>query len=128
MRFLPLAALLLAAPVSAQMLASGTWTGSLERDGDTHAVEAEIERCETGFRVVLDVEGRTARTETAQWAEGRLRFEVPRLRLPGALLPRTLACDLRQGDGGALAGTCRAGRAAYRMAITPPADGAFGCE
>lgn len=127
---LPLFALLLAlaAPASAQMLPSGTWTGEIVRDGDRHAAEAEIERCATGFKVAVDVEGRTAETETAQWAAGQLQFEVPRLRLPGTLLPRALACDLRMDDDGALGGTCRSGRATYRLRLAPPAGGTFGCD
>lgn len=129
MRLVVLASVLaLAGPASAQMLPSGTWTGEIVRDGDRHAAEAAIERCETGFRVALDVGGRTAETETAQWAGGQLRFELPRLRLPGALLPRALACGLRMDDDGALSGTCLAGRAAYRLRLEPPADAAFGCE
>lgn len=120
---------LLAAPASAQMLPSGTWTGTLaEADGEARPVEATIERCATGFRVVLDVGGRTAETETATWERGRLQFRLPRLRLPGAVLPRTLACDLRQRDDGELGGTCTAGRAAYRLRLAPPASGAVGCD
>lgn len=128
MRLLLAALALIAAPASAQMLPSGTWTGALTHDGETHAAEADIERCATGFRVVLDVEGRTAETETAQWDGGRLRFEVPRLRLPGTLLPRALACDLRADDEGVLAGTCTTGRRQVALRLDPPAEAAFGCD
>lgn len=119
-----------AAPAaSAQMLPSGTWTGTLAAAGGTpQAVEAEIERCETGFSVDLSVAGRAARTETATWERGRLQFRLPALRLPDARAPRTLACALDQQDDGALAGVCRAGRTAYRLRLAPPADAAFGCD
>lgn len=126
------AALLLAAPASAQMLASGTWTGTLERGGEAHAATAEIGQCTAGFTVALDVAGRTAEVtedDAAQWGRGRLRFETSRARWPGTLLPRPLACSLEQdAETGALAGTCRAGRTAYRLRLAPPADAAFGCE
>ena len=118
----------LAPAASAQMLPSGTWTGTLEADGEARPVEAAVERCATGFKVALTVAGRTAETETATWERGRLQFRLPRLRLPGALLPRALACDLRQRDDGALAGTCTAGRADYRLRLSPPAEAAFGCD
>ena len=127
-----LALLLLAAPASAQMLPSGTWTGTLSRGGEAHAATAEIERCAAGFTVVLDAAGRHAEvTEdgAATWERGQLRFETSRARWPGTLLPRPLACDLAQDpETGALDGVCRAGRTAYRLRLAPPAEGAFGCE
>lgn len=128
MRLLLFALLALAAPASAQMLPSGTWTGTLARDDDRLGVEAEIERCATGFKVALDVEGRTAETETAQWDAGRLRFEVPGLRLPGTLLSRALTCDLRADGDGVLAGACTTGRRRYTLRLDPPAEAAFGCD
>ena len=127
-RFLPLALLILAPTVAAQMLPSGTWTGEVERGGDRQPVEVEIEQCATGFKVALTVDGRSAETETGAWRDRRLRFELPRLRMPGTLLPRALACTLQQRDDGSLDGTCTAGRATYRMRLVPPADAAFGCE
>lgn len=126
--FFLLLLILVAPSAAAQMLPSGTWTGELVRDGEREAVEAEIERCATGFRVVLALDGRTAETETATWGDGRLRFELPRLRVPGTLLPRTLACTLRQQDDGDLGGSCTSGRATYRLRLTPPADAALGCD
>lgn len=117
-----------AAPASAQMLPSGTWTGTLDRDGVRTDVEAVIERCDTGFRVVLDMGGRTAGTETAEWAGGRLRFAIPRVRLPGTFLARTLTCDLRADDSGALGGSCANDSATVRLHLRPPADGSFGCD
>ena len=132
MRWLPFALLLLAAPASAQMLPSGTWTGTFERGGEAFPAQAEIERCAAGFTIALDAAGRQAEvTEdgAAQWERGRLRFETSRARWPGTLLPRALACALEQDpDTGALAGTCRAGRAAYRLRLEPPADAVLGCE
>ncbi len=125
---LALALLILAPAAAAQMLPSGTWTGEIVRDGDRRAVEAEIERCATGFKVALTVDDRTAETETATWSEGRLRFELPRLRMPGTLLPRTLTCSLQARDDGSLGGTCTSGRAQYRVRLTPPANAAFGCD
>ena len=119
---------LAAAPASAQMLPSGTWTGALVHGGDRHPVEATIERCATGFRVALTIDGRTAETETAAWKGGRLRFQLPRLRLPGTLLPRTLTCDLQAGDDAALAGSCTSGRTPVRLELAPPADAGFGCD
>ncbi len=118
----------LAPTAEAQMLPSGTWTGEIVRDGDRQPAEAEIERCATGFRVALTVGGRTAETETAAWADGRLRFRLPRLRMPGALLPRALTCDLRARDDGSLAGACTSGRARYEVRLAPPAEAAFGCD
>ncbi|MDT0630277.1 hypothetical protein RQM47_03960 [Rubrivirga sp. S365] len=130
---LPLLALaLLAGPASAQMLPSGTWTGTLEHGGDAHPAQAEIERCTGGFTVALDVAGRRADvTEdgAATWEGGRLRFETSRARWPGLLLPRALACSLEQDtETGALAGVCRAGRTTYRLRLAPPASGSFGCK
>ena len=128
-RLAVLVLLALAVPAaSAQMLPSGTWTGETVHDGERQRVEAEIERCATGFKVALTVDGRTAETETATWTEGRLQFRLPRLRMPGTLLPRPLACKLQAQDDGTLGGTCTAGRTAYRLQLTPPADAAFGCD
>ncbi|WP_420455528.1 hypothetical protein [Rubrivirga sp.] len=121
------------APVAgAQMLPSGTWTGTLtDADGDRHAIEAEIERCASGFTVDVTVDGRTATVSEdapAIWERGRLRFTTSRVRLPGALLPRALACDLSADAEGALRGTCAVGRGRVRMELVPPADAAFGCD
>lgn len=130
-RLLLLVALLTAPAASAQMLPSGTWTGTLDDGDDQHAVTAEIAQCTGGFTLELDVDGRTAEVpedDPATWERGRLRFETSRLRLPGALLPRPLTCDLEADDVGALAGTCTSGRRALRLRLAPPADGQLGCE
>ena len=132
LRLLPLAVLLLVPAASAQMLPSGTWTGTLtDADGDAHAVQAELERCATGFTLAMTVDGRTATVPAeapATWARGRLRFVTSRLRLPGTLLPRTLACDLSADESGTLRGACEVGRGQVRLQLEPPADGAFGCD
>ena len=130
---LPLVALLaLAASPSAQMLPSGTWTGTLaDESGDRHAVEAAIERCAAAFKLDLTVAGRTARvpeSAPATWRRGRLAFTTSRVRLPGTLVPRPLVCDLRAGDDGQLAGTCTSGPRTVRLELAPPADAAFGCD
>lgn len=131
LRLLPLA-LLLAGPAAAQMLPSGTWTGTLTRGGEAHAVRAEIGTCTGGFTVDLDFDGRTARvTEdgAARWEGGRLRFETSRARWPGQLLPRPLTCALADdAETGALDGTCTAGRTRYQLRLEPPADATIGCE
>lgn len=121
--------LLVAAPsAAAQMLPSGTWTGAVERGEASAPVEAAIERCATGFSVDLRLGDQTARTETATWADGRLQFRLPRLRMPEAPRARALACTVRQRDDGTLAGVCRSGGDAWRLALAPPADAAFGCK
>lgn len=122
----------LAAPLAAQPLPSGTWTGILtDSDGDRSAVTAKIERCTGGFTLALEVGGRTAvvpETAPATWRRGRLRFETERVRMPGTVLPRTLTCDLEGDDNGVLGGTCSAGRLPYRLSLSPPADASFGCD
>lgn len=131
-RFLPLLLLVLAPAAAAQMLPSGVWTGTLtDADGDTHAVETDIQRCATGFTMSIDVAGRTAEvpeSAPATWERGRLRFTTSRLRLPGTFLPRALACDLQADANGALRGTCTSGGDRVRLQLSPPADGAFGCD
>lgn len=129
MRFLVLlAAMAVSGAASAQMLPAGTWTGTWTEGRNARPATAEIERCETGFRVVLTAGGRTARTETATWQRGRLRFTTDRARLPGMTLARALTCDLTAASDGRLSGVCTAGRARYPLALSPPADGAFGCD
>lgn len=128
-----LAALMALAPsAAAQMLPSGMWTGTLtDADGARHAVEAALERCAEGFTLDLTVGGRTANVPEdapATWQRGRLRFTTSRLRLPGTILPRPLACDLSSDDAGALRGMCATGNAQVRLELAPPADGAFGCD
>ena len=130
---LALAAFLaLAAPASAQMLPSGTWTGTLtDNDGDAHAVSAEIERCAGGFTLALDIDGRTARVPEdapATWRRGRLTFTTDRVRLPGTLWPRPLVCDLRADDTGTLGGTCTTGDDAVRLDLAPPANASLVCD
>lgn len=132
-RVLSLLALCALAPsAGAQMLPSGTWTGTLtDGDGDAHAIEAEIERCTAGFTLALTVDGRSAEVpedDPATWDEGRLRFTTSRIRLPGAFLPRTLTCDLEADANGVLRGLCSVGRDRLRLQLAPPADGAFGCD
>ena len=131
-RLLPLLAFLLAPSALAQMLPSGTWTGTLaDADGAIHAVSVDLERCAAGFTLALTVDGRTAEVpedRPATWNDGRLRFTTSRIRLPGTLLPRTLACDLASADDGALRGLCASGRDQLRLRLDPPADAAFGCE
>ena len=127
----PLVAVL-AAPASAQMLPSGTWTGALvEADGDRQPVQATIERCADGFKMTLAVDGRTAEvpeSAPATWRRGRLQFTTTRLRLPGTLLPRPLVCDLRADDDGQLGGVCTSGRSRVRLELAPPAGGVIGCD
>ncbi len=129
MRFASLIAFMaLSGTASAQMLPSGTWTGTWGEGRAARPATAEIERCETGFRVVLTSGGRTARTETATWQRGQLRFTTDRARLPGMTASRALTCSLTAGTDGRLSGTCTAGRSRYRVALAPPATGAFGCD
>lgn len=123
----------LAAPVaSAQMLPSGTWTGTLaDDDGNRQPAEAEVERCAGGFTLALRVGGRAAHVpegKPAVWRGGRLRFETTRLRLPGTLLPRPLICDLAAGDDGRLGGVCTSGARRVRLELAPPPDAAVGCD
>ncbi|WP_412061985.1 hypothetical protein [Rubrivirga sp. IMCC45206] len=130
-RWLLLLLVALAAPASAQMLPSGTWTGELVRaDGDREPVEVALERCAGGFTLAIDVGGREAlvpEDAPATWRRGTLAFETGRVRLPGALLPRALVCTLAAGDDGALAGTCWWGGERVRLRLAPPADASFGC-
>lgn len=129
MRFVLLAACLLAAPAAwAQMLPAGTWTGTVATGGRTHDATVELERCAAGFTVDLTTDGRTARADLATWERGHLRFTTDRVRMPGAVVPRALVCDLTAGEGGRLGGTCTAGRSTYRVTLQPPAGGAFGCD
>lgn len=121
----------LTGPASAQMLPSGSWTGTLTDDGERHPVEVAIERCATGFTLDLSVAGRTAQvpeSAPATWRRGRLRFTTSRLRLPGTLIPRPLVCDLQADDDGQLGGVCTSGSRRVRLALTPPANGTIGCE
>ncbi|WP_412069978.1 hypothetical protein [Rubrivirga sp. IMCC43871] len=131
-RWIVLLLVALAAPASAQMLPSGTWTGEMVRaDGDRQPVEAALERCTGGFTLVIDIAGRTAEVPPdapATWRRGTLAFETGRVRLPGGVWPRPLACVLTADDDGALAGTCQWGGERVRLRLAPPADAAFGCE
>ena len=124
--------LALAPSAAAQMLPSGVWTGTLtDADGDRHSVEADLQRCATGFTIDLSVGDRTASVPEdapATWRHGRLRFTTSRVRLPGTLLPRPLSCDLSADAEGTLRGICTVGRDQARMELTPPADGSFGCD
>ena len=125
--------LALAAPAAAaQMLPSGAWTGALTGpDGDRQPAEVTVERCAGGFTLALQVDGRTAHvpeSEPAVWRGGRLRFTTTRLRLPGTLLPRPLACDLGADDEGRLVGVCTSGPRRVRLELAPPPDAAVGCD
>ena len=124
--------LLTAAPASAQMLPSGAWSGTLTgADGEAHRAQAVIERCATGFTLALTVDGRTAtvpETAPATWRRGQLRFTTSRLRLPGTLVPRPLACRLEADDEGGLSGVCTSGVRRVRLRLAPPADGVLGCD
>ena len=128
MRLLILALFLVAAPAQAQMLTSGTWTGQLGSGRMARPATALIERCATGFKVDLTAGGRTVRTETATYSRGRLAFEMPRFRMPGARTARPLACTLQMDREGVFAGTCTSGRTPVRLRLAPPADGALGCD
>ncbi len=102
-RFLLLAALFAAAPVSAQGLVAGTWTGTLDpARGADLPVQAAIEECIGGYKVDLTVGGReVGEAQQVRWADSRLRFRFvePRSR-------RTYTCALRRGANGNLAGQC----------------------
>ena len=128
-RLVLLPVVLAAAPAAAQMLPSGTWTGTLVgADGGRQPAEATIERCATGLKVALTLAGRTVETESGVWVRGRLRFRLAEVRVPGVRGRQPLACTLEQQDSGTLSGACRLGRAAYRLDLAPPAQAAFGCE
>ena len=128
MRLALLLLALAAAPVQAQMLTSGTWTGTLGSGRAPTSATALIERCATGFTVVLTAGGRTARTETATYRRGHLMFEMPRFRLPGSRVARPLACMLQMDRSGTLSGSCTSGGASVPLRLVPPADGTLGCE
>ena len=128
MRLAILLLVLAAAPVRAQMLPSGTWTGQFGAGRSARPATALIERCATGFRVDLTTGGRTARTETATYRRGQLAFEMSRFRLPGSRTARPLACELEMDPSGHLSGACTSGRTSVPMRLAPPADGALGCE
>lgn len=117
-----------ATPAAAQMLPAGTWTGTWTAGSRAHEATALIERCETGVRVVLGSGTRQARTETATWTGGRLRFTTDRARMPGMPVAREMTCELARGSNGRLAGACRHGLRSYRLVLAPPANGAFGCD
>ena len=128
MRLVLFVLLLAAAPARAQMLTSGTWTGTLGAGRAARPATALIERCATGFRVDLTAGGRTATTETATYSRGRLAFEVPRFRMPGSRSVRPLACVLAMDRAGTFAGTCTSGRSRVPLRLAPPADGSLSCE
>ena len=123
-----LALLVAAAPAQAQMLTSGTWTGTLGAGRAARPATALIERCATGFRVDLTAAGRTASTETATYSRGHLMFEMPRFRLPGSRTAQPLACMLTMDRAGQFAGSCTSGRSRVPLRLAPPADGSLSCE
>jgi hypothetical protein len=128
MRLVAALLFVIAAPAQAQLLASGTWTGTLGSGRSARPATALIERCETGFKVDLTAGGRTARTETATYSRGRLAFEMPRFRMPGSRTSRPLACTLQMDREGVFAGMCTSGRTPVRLRLAPPADGSLACE
>lgn len=128
MRLLILALFLVAAPAQAQMLTSGTWTGTLGDGRTSRPATALIERCATGFEVALTTNGRTVRTETATYSRGHLEFSLPGYRSTRRAAPRTLTCSLQMARDGTMAGACTAGRAHGQLTLAPPADGQIGCD
>lgn len=128
MRFVLLLLVLAVAPAQAQMLTSGTWTGTLGAGRTARAATAAIERCATGFKVDFTTARRTATTETATYSRGRLAFEMPRFRMPGARSAQPLACVLQMDRTGVFVGTCTSGRARVPLRLEPPADGTVGCN
>ena len=128
MRLLALALFVVAAPAQAQMLTSGTWTGHFGSGQSARPATALNERCATGFSVDLTTGGRTVRTETATYSRGRLAFEMPRFRMPGARAVRPLTCTLQMDREGQFVGTCTSGPTPVRLRLAPPADGTLGCD
>ncbi len=128
MRLALLVLLLAAAPAQAQMLASGTWTGTLGEGRAARPATAAIERCVTGFKIDLVAGGHSGRTETATYSRGRLTFDLARFRLPGARAARPLACALQMNALGAFVGACTSGRTRVPLRLSPPADGSMSCD
>lgn len=128
MRIALLIALFAVVPARAQMLTSGTWTGTLGAGRAARPATALIERCATGFKVDLTSGGRTARTETATYSRGRLAFEMLRFRLPGSRTARPLACTLTMDRVGQFAGACTSGRSTVPLRLAPPAAGSLTCD
>ena len=117
-----------AAPAQAQLLASGTWTGTLTEGRVARPATAAIERCATGFSVDLTAGGRTVRTETAAYSRGRMTFELPGYRSSARSAPRTLRCTTQIEPDGRMTGMCTGGRQPIRLALAPPANGDLGCS
>ncbi len=123
-----LALLAVAAPARAQMLASGTWTGTVVDGRTSRPATAAIERCATGFSVDFTSGGRTVRTETAAYSRGRMTFELPGYRSSARTAARTLRCVTTIGRDGRMTGTCSGGRQPIRLVLAPPANGDLGCS
>ena len=128
MRLVLLALLLAAAPAQAQMLASGTWTGTLGTGRAARPATAAIERCATGFKIDLVSAGHSGHTETATYSRGRLAFELARFRLPGARAARPLTCTLQMDAFGVFAGSCTSGRTRVPLRLEAPANGSMSCD
>ncbi len=127
MRLVLFLVLLAAAPAQAQMLASGTWAGTLGDGRAARPATAAIERCATGFKIDLVSAGHSGHTETATYSRGRLAFELARFRLPGARGARPLACTLQMNAMGDFVGACTSGRTRVPLRLSPPADGSLSC-
>ena len=128
MRLALLLLVLAAAPAQAQMLASGTWTGTLGTGRAARPATAAIERCATGSKIDLVAGGHSGHTETATYRRGRLAFEMARFRLPGARAAGPLACTLQMDAFGTFVGTCTSGRTRVPLRLAPPADGSMSCD
>ncbi len=125
---LTLALLAVSAPAQAQLLTSGTWTGTLTDGRTPRPATAAIERCATGFSVALTSGGRTVRTETATYSRGQMTFELPGYRSSARATPRTLQCTTQIGRDGRMTGMCTGSRAPIRLVLAPPANGELGCS
>ena len=120
--------LTLAVPARAQMLASGTWTGTVTEGRTSRPATAAIERCATGFSVVFTSGRQTLRTETATYSRGRMTFELPGYRTTARSPARTLRCTTTIGRDGRMAGTCAGGHQPVRLVLAPPTNGDLGCS
>ncbi len=119
-------ALLLAPIARAQMLPTGTWTGTLDVPrGASMPVAADVERCAEGLTVALTL-GTSAPVEAQ---EVRLDGDRLAFRFADPTTRRPLSCSLARRPDGHLAGTCAADRRTRRtLTLRPPAHGAFGCQ
>ena len=128
MRIALILLVLAAAPAQAQMLESGTWTGTLGEGRAARPATASIERCATGFKIDLVSGGHSGHTETAAYSRGRLTFALARFRLPTARAARPLTCALQMSALGEFAGTCTSGSTRVPLRLSPPANGSLSCD